>query len=95
MPHSVISARRELYEEKAYEACELRKQAVERLLFFVGESKEFLASFQSLQDQFHHMVSRHVADPPPEANGSSQIVLCERHIPVREQDLSDDAYSHM
>ena len=71
MPHSVISARRELYEEKAYEACELRKEAVERLLFFVGESKEFLASFQSLQEQFHRMVSCRAACLP--ATATSQL----------------------
>ena len=65
MPHSVLSRRRELFEEKADEACELRRQGVARLQFYTGEAKEFLGSFQSLEDQFNGMVRSHVPHPAP------------------------------
>lgn len=65
LPHSVLSQRRELYEEKASEACELRRQGVERLQFYTGEAKEFLGSFQSLQEQFNYMVRCHVPYSSP------------------------------
>ena len=58
MPHNVVSLRREAYEAKAEEACDLRRQSLERLLSSTEEAKEFLASFQSLQEQFNRAVSR-------------------------------------
>ena len=60
MPHSTISQRREAYEAKAGEACELRRQSLERLLSSIEEAREFLGSFQSLQGQFNRAVSRRV-----------------------------------
>ena len=57
VPHDIVTARRDDFEEKSDAACELRQESMDKLQAYLQFHRDFLGAFQSLQDTFNEMVS--------------------------------------